>query len=202
MLYRAIVSVEPFNDFGFSASSKTSASVHFLRNSSHFFRSLSLAFWAVSVCNAFFATAWSALLFGGTWSSMFERWYGGWLLMVGMVAEEVEAEWWTMTKLEIGGAHHFHWKRLWLELHKASTNETYAPICTAPGTPAKKRTIPHSTFPPSYLRGSPQLRTWGHFESRQDGILLIKTLRTQNIGGLSPQISTNFHKFPQFTQFP
>jgi hypothetical protein len=31
-------------------------------------------------------------------------------------------------------------------------------------------------FHPSYLRGSPQLRTWGHFESRQDRILLIKNL--------------------------
>jgi hypothetical protein len=39
-------------------------------------------------------------------------------------------------------------------------------------------------FHPSYLRGSPQLRTWGHFESRQDGILLIKKIWTSEVGGI------------------
>jgi hypothetical protein len=39
-------------------------------------------------------------------------------------------------------------------------------------------------FHPSYLRGSPQLRTWGHFESCQDGILRIKKLGTSEVGGI------------------
>jgi hypothetical protein len=47
---------------------------------------------------------------------------------------------------------------------------------SASGTPAKKRTIPHSTFLQSHLRGSPQLGAWGHFDSHQDGIFLFKKL--------------------------
>ncbi len=43
-------------------------------------------------------------------------------------------------------------------------------------------------FHPSHLRGSPQLRTWGHFVSRQDGILLIKKLWTSEVGGI-PSLS-------------
>ena len=48
-----------------------------------------------------------------------------------------------------------------------------------PGTPAEKRTIPHSPFMPSYLGDSPQLGSWGHCDIRQDGILLMKTLWNQ-----------------------
>jgi hypothetical protein len=73
------------------------------------------------------------------------------------------------------------------------------------GTPAKKRTIPHSTLLLSYLRGSLQLRDWGHFDSHKDGIFLFKKLwhlwhflqKATNATN-----ATNATKMPQMPQMP
>jgi hypothetical protein len=79
------------------------------------------------------------------------------------------------------------------------------------GTPAKKQTIPHYLFWPLDLGDSPQLRTWGHFNSHHDGILLVQKLWTLSHCGLVhkiPQIvkkSTNcglVDKSPQIPQIP
>jgi hypothetical protein len=85
----------------------------------------------------------------------------------------------------------------WLMRMEKSTfgQPTITPRFFLPGTPAKKRTIPHSTFPPSYLRGFLQLGKWGHFDSRQEGILLFKKLWTLSHCGL-------VHKSPQSPQIP
>jgi hypothetical protein len=68
-----------------------------------------------------------------------------------------------------------------------------------PGTPAKKRTIPHSPCSPLISKGFPAIKNLGHFDSRQDGILLFKHKSPQSpqIPQI-PQSPQKFHKFHKF----
>jgi hypothetical protein len=72
-----------------------------------------------------------------------------------------------------------------------------ASIVGISGTPVKKRTIPHYTFLLSYLRGSPQLRAWGHFDSHKDGIFLFKKLWHLWQKATNATNATNATKMPQ-----
>jgi hypothetical protein len=51
------------------------------------------------------------------------------------------------------------------------------------GTLAKKRTIPHSPCSSFLFEGFPAINNLGHFDSRQDRILLIKKIWTSEVGG-------------------
>jgi hypothetical protein len=53
----------------------------------------------------------------------------------------------------------------------------------ASGTLAKKRTIPHSPCLSFLFEGFPAIKNLGHFDSRQDGILLFKKIWTSEVGG-------------------
>jgi hypothetical protein len=46
--------------------------------------------------------------------------------------------------------------------------------CAFPGTLVKQRTIPHSPCSSLLFKGFPAIKNLGHFDSRQDRILLIK----------------------------
>jgi hypothetical protein len=53
-----------------------------------------------------------------------------------------------------------------------------------PGTPAKKRTIPHFPFPPLILEGFPAIKNLGSFRESSGRNFRIKKLWTSEVGGI------------------